>query len=278
MNIMSEKMSGDLIGQLERIEIEAWSDLFAAASDQTIQECGLRLLTDNFICASIVSKMDVLALNRVIGLGMTVPATENSLMNLRAEYARYRVPRFFVQLCPAAEPALIKSWLLNNGFKHYNNWVKLYRGVEPLTPVKTDLEIERIGKSEADSFAHILTVSFDWPRIQKPWIAQTVGRPGWRHYLAYDKSKPVATGAIYINGQFGWIDFASTLPGYRGRGAQGALVERRIRDAAELGCKWLTVETAEETPIRSAPSFRNMRRYGFEVAYIRPNYIYYINK
>jgi len=92
--------------------------------------------------------------------------------------------------------------------------------------------------------------------------------------MAFDGETPVATGAVYIRGQFGWIDFASTLPQYRGRGAQAALVERRIRDAAEWECRWLIVETAEEKPDHPAPSYRNMVRYGFKVAYARPNYLF----
>jgi hypothetical protein len=84
----------------------------------------------------------------------------------------------------------------------------------------------------------------------------------------------MATAAVYCRGEYAWIDFASTLPGYRGRGGQAALLARRIADGAALGCKWLVVETAEATPEKPAPSYRNMRRYGFEVAYVRPNYLY----
>jgi hypothetical protein len=52
------------------------------------------------------------------------------------------------------------------------------------------------------------------------------------------------------------------------------LLARRITDAADLGCRRLVVETAEDTPKKDAPSFRNMLRFGFQVAYVRPNYIF----
>lgn len=42
-------------------------------------------------------------------------------------------------------------------------------------------------------------------------------------------------------------------------------------DAARLGCKWVSAETAEETPERDVSSFRNVIRLGFSVAYRRPN-------
>jgi GNAT superfamily N-acetyltransferase len=140
--------------------------------------------------------------------------------------------------------------------------------------VDTDLRIEQIGGGDADAFAMIVAQCLDWPETVGPWVALTVGRPGWKHYIAFDGSKPAATSALYVSGDFAWLDFASTMPDYRGRGAQSALIARRIRDAAELGCSHLVVETAEQTPDHPAPSYRNIVRFGFREAYKRANYIF----
>jgi ribosomal protein S18 acetylase RimI-like enzyme len=78
---------------------------------------------------------------------------------------------------------------------------------------------------------------------------------------------------MYLHEKRAWIDFASTLPEYRGRGAQSALTARRIEDCARLGGETMVVETAAATPEKGAPSLRNMQRMGFEVAYLRPNYL-----
>ena len=92
--------------------------------------------------------------------------------------------------------------------------------------------------------------------------------------MAYDGTTPVATAAMFIEGPHCWIDFAATLSTARGRGAQSALVARRIADCARSGCTLMIVETAEPAETHPAPSFRNMCRFGFEVAYVRPNYIW----
>ena len=76
------------------------------------------------------------------------------------------------------------------------------------------------------------------------------------------------------NGEVGGLLGAATLPPERGRGAQGALMARRMRDAAEMGCKWVITETGEETPDLPNPSYRNMVRLGFKLAYFRQNYIF----
>jgi GNAT superfamily N-acetyltransferase len=104
-------------------------------------------------------------------------------------------------------------------------------------------------------------------------IACAIGKPGWHFYMAYDGGVPIATGASYIDGRYCWIDFAATMAEHRGKGAQTALAARRIQDAGEQGCKWLVVETAEQSAEKEAPSYRNMIRLGFKVAYVRPNYI-----
>lgn len=274
MDIDISRTGTDLAGHLEQIEVAAWSDFCRAATSEAVAACGIGLAEDDSVSASTASKIDVLAFNRVVGLGMTQPASEEQLDELISFYRRQNVKRFFVQACPTAAPGDISSWLEARGLSHYNNWVKLWRGVESCPPVESDLRVRRIGRNHAASFARILVTSFDWPRPLESWVAEMVGRPGWRHYMAFDRDAPAATAALFVDGENGWIDFASTLPEYRGRGAQGALVEQRIRDAAELGCKRLVVETAEEKPGHSAPSYRNMKRYGFQTAYIRPNYIY----
>lgn len=105
-------------------------------------------------------------------------------------------------------------------------------------------------------------------------LAATVGRSKWRFYCAFSNRRPVATGGLYIDSETAYISMAATLPEYRGQGAQRALAIRRINTAIDNGCKLITVETADDTPERSAPSFRNMIRLGFIVAYRRPNYIW----
>ncbi len=273
MKPVENKAIADLAQHLESVEIAALGGFHKAATGKTASSCGIDAVFLDGACGVLASKIDTLAFNRIVGLGMGHSATEEQLDDLIAPYRNRGVKRFFVQLCPAAIPDSIPEWLTARGFRHYNNWVKLYRGVEPCPPVETDLDVRLIGKNEADDFARILVASFEWSRDLEPWVAASIGRPGWRHYMAYDGATPVATAAVFIEGENGWIDFASTLAEYRGRGAQGALVERRIADAAALGCKRLVVETAEDTPERSAPSYRNMRRFGFETAYLRPNYI-----
>jgi GNAT superfamily N-acetyltransferase len=259
--------------RLEQVEIDAFSDFYRSADADIVSQCGIGLPNIGSACITIASRIDVLAMNRVIGLGLNEPADDDVLDRIIETYREAGVPRFFIQTHPLARPLNITEMLQSKGLLHYNNWIKLYRRAEPLPAAKTDLQIEEIGPERGPAFAEIVTSCFGWPGIMRPWIAAVIGRPDWRWYMAFDNENPVATAASYIDGEYAWIDFAATMPEYRGKGAQSALAERRVRDIIDLGCKWLVVETAEETPEKSAPSFRNMGRLGFEIAYVRPNYI-----
>lgn len=101
--------------------------------------------------------------------------------------------------------------------------------------------------------------------------AATVGAPGWSHYLVHAGAVPIAGGCLFYQASMAWCGFAATLPEYRGRGAQGALLRHRVHDAASLGAEWVVCEAAPDTAERPGASYRNMMRAGFQRAYERPN-------
>lgn len=258
---------------LELPEAAAWADFYLAASDEAIHQNEIALHRFGSAVASIAGRADVLTYNRVVGLGMDEPLDDGTIEAIIAAFADSGAKRFFVHLSPAAVDRGLASRLTARGFRHHNNWMKLHRNVQPPPPGRTDLRLKRIGADQADAFANVFVSSFDWPQTLVSLVAAPVGRKGWHHYIGYDGERAMATAAMFVWGKTAWLDFAATLPEARGRGAQSALIRRRIEDCLKLGCDMMVVETAEETPDKPAPSFRNVRRFGFQVAYARANYI-----
>jgi GNAT superfamily N-acetyltransferase len=263
---------------LERQEMEYWSDYYQAAGPEVTKNCDLQIRKIGSGIATAAGKIDILAFNRVIGLGLDGPANESQLNEIIRFYRPTGIPRIFLQLSPKVVTDELSGLLNKQGFQYYNNWTKLYREIYPIPRAKSSLRIEQIGTDRADLFARIIIASFEWPEMVKPMVSLPVGRKGWKHYLAYHGSEPVACAACFIKDKFASLAFAATLPDYRGLGAQSALIARRFQDAAETGCKWMVVETAEDKPERPVASYRNLKRVGFELAYFRPNYIYYFNQ
>ncbi len=264
----------DLIRAMELAEVAAWSQFFEAATPETVETSGIKLFRAGSAVAVFATEFDVLAFNRILGLGLNKVSVQEELEHLLPAAMSSGVSRFFVQINPLADTPELCAWLESQGLEYYNNWVRLHRDTSPVEGVKTDLRIEQIGEYHAEAFGRIITDSFEWPEGITNMGADLIGLPGWYHYLAFDGMKPVATAGMYVNGKTVWIDFAATLADYRGCGAQGALLQRRAADAAAQGGKYLVVETAQQKPDKPAPSYRNMIRYGFREDYLRPNFIW----
>lgn len=209
-----------------------------------------------------------LIFNRVIGLGITQPALEEILTQIVAFYQE-AATRFALHLNPVAQPDQLPKWLEARGLRVAVNLYKCYREVAELpAPIPTALRVEQISTEQRADYARLAAPI----ESLRPVLAGLVGRPHWRHYLAFDGVQAVACGSLYMHDEYGWLGWAFTAPAYRRQGAQTALLIQRIRDAATYGCRWLFTETGEETPDNPNTSYHNMLRTGFQVAYVCPIY------
>lgn len=258
---------------MEMAEASHWSKLY-------LQDASLRFYSSNIAgaWAGAMPDIDILAMNRVIGLGISRPITSKDIDRIIHFYKRAGSRRFFIQLCPFQVQDKLSGLLASKGFYHYNNWAKLIRPVDIQLPeVQTALQIVEIGKEKADLFSQLVLFSFGWEGSQLARsIAARVGLPGFYHYLIKKENRAIGAGALFVENKIATMAFAATLPEYRGMGAQRLLLKTRIEKVRELGCNYIISETAEDLPGRPVTSYRNMLRMGFEQAYLRENWLYEI--
>jgi hypothetical protein len=262
-----------LIAAIERAEAHAWAEIQRAVAPGFRDRFGVTVREVNGAVMLQAPKTDMLALNRVLGLGVAEPLREETLDQIVASYREAGIPRFIVQWPPDLPPADASDWFAARGFRAAHPMAKLYRRADDPLSHDSDLAVREIGESEAELFGATAAAGNELEPHMASGFDSTVGRRGWIHYLAWDGARPVAAAALFVHGEVGWCGFAGTLLGDRGRGAQSALLARRVRDAAVRGCRWVTAETMADTPERPSASFRNMRRMGFDVAYLRTNYL-----
>lgn len=267
--------SPELLIALEQVEAAFCRELYDAAPPAATRALGLHHRPVGSGRAFFAPQADVLALNRALALGMGKTLEVTDLDRMIVAYREAGAQRFFLQMSPAAEPPALYQWLSDYGFRHYNNWMKLFRPLQaPLPDVETDLRIEHIGATEAAVFGQMVAPHFDWPEPMAAALAGTVGRGGWQHYFAFEGDMPVAAAAMFIHDGYAYLGPAVTQQSHRRRGAQSALIARRLRDAVAMGSHTAVTDTAEERPGRLVPSYRNMLRMGFLQAYTRPNYLF----
>ena len=110
------------------------------------------------------------------------------------------------------------------------------------------------GWREATGFSDVLP---DLMRV-------TAAREDALSFLAELDGQAVAAGAMIVVNGVALLAGASTIPQARHQGAQRALLESRLRHAAEAGCE-LAMMCAEP----GSGSQRNAERQGFRIAYTR---------
>ncbi len=252
-------MTDDDTSALERIEAEAFAGLFPDHSFAVAGAVGIAFPLPG-----------VMMLNRVIGLGVREPATDAGLDEI-AE--RFGGREHMVSVAPGAEPADLADRLRERGYRPRSAWVKFRRGAITPAPASTDLQVELVDGARAGDLARVVSEGFGMPAHVGVPLMRVVGRPGWACFLALAGDRPAAAGLVYTSGDTAWLGVAATLPEFRRRGGQAALMVARILHASRHGCRRIVTETGELAQGQPNASYRNILRLGFEAAYVRPNFV-----
>jgi GNAT superfamily N-acetyltransferase len=255
---------------LENPEVQGHLDAFRAAPPTLAQEHGISFeVVDGVVCSRVGDLPRSRIFNHVFGLGRTTRATNEQLDRIAAFYEE---ETYFVALAPDADPTDLAARLEARGFMTDYAWAKFCRGVDSPVPVETELRVEPIGPQHARDFGRIVAAGYELPEFTGRWLSALFARPRWTCFLAFADDEPVATGALFVCRGVGWLSFAATLPDFRKRGAQNALLAARIDAAAQLGCRVVVTETGALEEGRRSDSYRNILRAGFKQLYDRPNY------
>lgn len=261
----------DTARMLEYGEARAAIDFFRAVPPDLATTVGLQVKAFGSTVVFTAKALPMILYNRVLCLGIVEPVTQEIISELVSYLRQHAAPNFAFQISPAAP--VLSTWLTEHGLKRTNSWMKLYRGTDPPLPMLTSLRVEEAGTEQASVFANTFCEGYGISaQVARQLVAPLVGRTDWHCYLALEGDVPAATGALFVQDGIGWLGFSSTLPAYRRRGAQSALITRRIQDAAAQGCQWLVTETDEHTSKKPNQSYLNLIRLGFRLAYQRPNY------
>jgi GNAT superfamily N-acetyltransferase len=213
--------------------------------------------------------------SKVIGLGFEQPIT-TGLIGEVCDFYRSR-DTFFATFQPAPG-VLPPDWAdicAAYGITAGSSWVKLAHSLTGIRPAETDLRIERVGAEHAAEWGSLLVRGFGMPEEGLASMsAGIVTHPGFVPYAAWDGDRMVAVGDYFVHGDAAEGFGAATLPEYRGRGAQSAILARALGDAAAAGCRYFVAETGSEAPGEHNPSLHNMLRAGFQVCYERRNWVW----
>ena len=264
----------DMVRRAERAEHAAWQRMLGVVPAEVASACGLGTRCFDGISASYCSSADLPPLNMVFGLGLERSVDDALFDELVALYRDAGCTRFAMAVAPIDDAAATAALLERRGARRVTTREKLVRSTADGPHVDVPLRIAMARADDRETLERIVIESFGWKPEPASLLFAGAGGDVVHHYLAWDDDEPVAMGTLVVAGDTAWLGLGATLPAFEGRGAQSALIARRVRDAARLGATLAVVETQLGTPEHPVRSNRNLRRLGFAPAYLRPTYIW----
>lgn len=260
--------------EVESNEALAYGRLIEQAPDELRARYGLSCRRLGGATVFVSRDLDGLMFNRVIGLGLQMPASAELLDAIDDEYRRAGVKTYAIEASPAASPGGLGPLLLGRGLVPFKVTSMLVRGTDQPIEAASSLVVRQIEAREAMVFGRLACSVFSLDEPYVSLLAASVGQGGWQHWAAFDADVMVATAVTAINGDgTAWIGWVGTLPQHRGRGAQSALAAHQVRVAAALGVNRISLEAAPGSRKRPSQTLTNYLRLGWLLEYERPVYL-----
>ena len=263
-------------GMFELVERDAWLDFFAAVPDDCAQTLGISSVRLGHVGLLASRELPMTEFNRAMCLGMVAPATETELDEASAWLKTNAAPGWALQVAPAAHTRAVQDWLRRRAMTASGTgWAKFKREPSPGAHVQASrVQVRLVNADSADVFGQVVQAGFGLPVATAKWFMALFGRPGWRLYLAHDGQTSIASGAALAKHGVAWFGMDATLTDFRRRGAQSALINRRIEDGRANRLAGFTAETGQPAAGQEAAhtSYSNYKRAGFTAVYVRPNY------
>jgi len=277
--IAIEDVSRDLSRIIERAEVNAWLDLYAAAPADFAARQGLSIAGEGDLTWTTCTTIPFVHFNCVKNFGVDSPASESQLDALLAHYRAAGISRPWFYVNPHTEPSRLRCWLEARGLQRQGGWERIYREAEPLPSaplfIIDGVSVERVTKASASEWAGFIDKSYRLPT--SPWLLALVGRQGWHHYIARRDGAVVAVRSLFIGADgTAWSGIEAPVPGIMAPSfdLDAVLAEALVRDGIAAGAKLFAADIEAPYDDRDGPAYRNYARLGFKIAYFRSHYSY----
>jgi len=206
--------------------------------------------------------------NQIVGLGMYGPVTRTDIEQIENLY-RSRGVACQIVVSPLADPSLLEL-LGPRGYRITEFNSVMIRRLDECKPIEPadGITIERVTANTEQLWHRVIAMGFaEFGPLPENLFAAFATVPESLNFLARVGGEPAGggMGAIVREAGIAALFGTATVPEFRRRGVQAALINRRLWEAARQGCEYAAVTT-----LPGSGSQRNMERRGFRVAYTKP--------
>jgi GNAT superfamily N-acetyltransferase len=214
--------------------------------------------------------------SKALGFGFGEPVTDDLIGRVVDFYPAEETPRAVIQIAPSVLPREWQDIRASHNLRPGSLIVKLACPVDAFVPGgRTDMRVEPVGPGDVREWASTTLQGFGMPEegLAEMMVA-SAEHPGFRPFAVWHDDRIVACANLFVHGEVASLNSGATLPDFRNRGAQSALLAARAKEAANAGCHWLVAETGQPAEGERNPSLNNMLRAGLRPLYVRQNWIW----
>ncbi|MGS2640888.1 GNAT family N-acetyltransferase [Streptosporangium sp. G12] len=213
--------------------------------------------------------------SKALGFGFEEPITRDLVDRVVDFYRAEDSKGAVIQIAPDALPPDWDDIRAGHGIIPGSSWVKLACPIDAFRPGRTEMRVGPVGPAAAAEWASVVLRGFGMPEEGlAEMLAASVEHPAFRPFAVWDGDEMVAGANLFVHGEIGSLNAASTLPSHRNRGAQSALLAARAEEAENAGCRRLVAEAGLPAKGSANPSLNNMLAAGLRPLYNRRNWIW----
>jgi hypothetical protein len=260
----------------EKIELSALQSLHQCCPTNVRQMLGLELVEIADGVAACSRADQSILLNRVLGLGSKESVASESIEQVSEAYRSRDIENYFLHIYPESLSAEAKKLLSGSDYIKKRGWMKFQTGRPVPRETFTDLRVEQISpyenQEQSRDFGRIICDAFGMSDMSIPLLAGLANDDRWKLFVTYDGDQAAGAGGLFVDGNLGWVEWGATVPAFRRRGSQAAIMAARLSLASELGCEYVFTETGEEVEGDPQHSYKNILKAGFIESVLRENY------
>lgn len=260
---------------IEQTEMAAWRDLIDAATDSFKKAKGLRYEYIGRGLAINFQKEPIPLFNRVIGLGLEEPLSQEVIDSIKSFYSQKE--KYIVHYSSPMQPFQSDSLLKQNGFYLAGTWERIVRDNRSLNYHQDPIEVMQVDSSLKEKWVKFLidTYGFDFYE----WPEAFALRKGWKHYIAVRGEKIVACRSFFMTENktvFSGVD--APVPGVMttDHAPDFAIWRRAIDDGLKDGARLFVSDIEMPDKEKNKESYEGFKQLGFKIPYTR--YHYRLNK
>jgi hypothetical protein len=188
---------------------------------------------------------------QTFGLGLFDEATPEA-MDVLEDFFRSRSADVFHEVSPLTGPQVL-ALLTGRGYQPVELSSMMFRGLTgddlPVEKRNERIRVRVVGKCDEDLWTKVgvrvwSTEAPDQVGYLREIGPVLTGREGAESFLVELDGEAIAAGALFLSGGVALLAGASTVPEGRGKGAQLALLDSRLRFARDHGCDLAVINTA----------------------------------